>query len=132
MSIPDLVPIFDIEMFEATSYDLSFIAEILNPDGTHQEPPVYYDFTGKSVALIITGIFRQDFTLSSADGENEEGSILEIDADPTSGKFQFSLTSSDVARATKTVGYHHIVVQEAGAEDEVLTRGTVRIIPFSI
>jgi hypothetical protein len=130
MSIPDLVPVLDIELFEGISFDLAFIAEIMNVDGTSQVPPVYYDFTDKAVVLILTGIFREDFFLSSADGESPDGSILIVDPDPTTGKFQYSLTSNEVKRANKNIGYQHLLVQETGMEDEVLARGTVRILPF--
>lgn len=130
MSIPELVPIFDFTIFNGIAFDLSFQAELLNPDSTSQDPIVYYSFVGKSLRLLITGIFPTDFTLSTDDGANDLGSVLAM-VDPALGNFQLHLSSADLSRVNQLNGYHHIVIQATGQEDEVLIRGTIRVVPFS-
>jgi hypothetical protein len=129
MSIPSLVPVFDLEAFEDIAYDLAFQLEITNADGTSQDPAVYKDLTNKAVIFIIDDIFRDRLTLE--EGTNANGSILSVDADRTLGKFQFHLSADEMALARKTIGYQHLILHEAGQDDEVMWRGTFRVLPFN-
>lgn len=129
MSIPSLVPIFDLEMFKSTAFDLAFTAEILNEDGTSQDPQVFYDLTGKTIAIHINGIFRDLFTLVSGP-DNSLGSNITIATDHTLGQFGLHLSASELDRVNSKVGYYHMAVQETDVDDVILVRGTITIIPF--
>lgn len=130
MSIPALVPIFDLEMFKGTAFDLSFEAEVMNTDGTSQDPQVFYDLTGKSIVLTINDVFRPTFVLDSADGANANGSVITIASDRTLGQFQLHLDETDMALVKTKIGYYRIAIRASGVDDEVIVRGTVSIIPF--
>lgn len=130
MSVPDLVPIYDLEVFFGVSLELGFEFQVLNPDGTEQDPPVYWDFTGKELLWTFTDIFRTPLALSST-APSTNGSVLLIDTDPTTGLADLSLTQEEMGLIVKQVGYHHLRVIETGQEDKVLFRGTIVVTPFT-
>lgn len=128
MSNPSLVPIFDIEAFDQSSFGLGFQLENYSPSGSPLG--TYVDLTGKIIKLYVKGSFPEDLVISSEDGPNEFGSAIEIDATPTTGKFVLFLGEDELVRAINVHGVHRIEYYTSGDDPVILMRGTFKIIPL--
>lgn len=132
MSVPSLVPVFDIEAFDGYQWEFGFQIEHTNADGTSQTPdPVYEDLTGKEIVLIIEDIFASTYTLSSDDSPDDNGSSITFNADPATGIFSVILHADQMALARNKIGYHRFIQKQTGVPDKVLLRGTFSVVPFN-
>lgn len=130
MSVPTDVPVFDLAMFDGVDFSLAFNAELYDANGV--PTGTFYDFTGKTLAVIFSDIFPEKiFTLLSSDPVTPLGSQIQITAPPTAGDFTLYLSATEMATVTKKNGYYRIEVREGANSINLLCLGSVRIIPLT-
>lgn len=124
MSNPTNVPVFDLEAFKESTLALGFELLEYEADGTTLVGP--YDLTNKTVTIIVRDIFTEDYELGSDMDPGE--SLIEIDADPTTGKFTLTIHRSQLMLAKHPRGHWWMTISDTDAEPITAMRGSFNVI----
>jgi hypothetical protein len=122
---PQEVPILDLNVYKGITFSLDVECQRIDEDGNVLGP---LDLTGKTLRVVTWDLFPTDLVFDSSNPSDNQSSLT-IDADPTTGLFNMTLSAEDLEDVNRDAGGWRIEMRE-GIVVDLLVRGTINVIPF--